>query len=164
MPFDSNCLDTANTHISAAQSSLTRKGALSMPVGLHRRNLGLARAACIQCMHSAFLGSSCGLAAVISFVFLRQVWRSADDPQLAEFLRLMQPRRAGAIWSNEDAELAKQSSQAAGKPRAAGKPQAGGHMAAGSGAALQPTEHVVPASRSKVAAAQPHHKGTAEGE
>ena len=26
----------------------------------------------------------------------------ADDPQLAEFLQLMQPRRAGTIWSNDD--------------------------------------------------------------
>ena len=30
----------------------------------------------------------------------------AEDPQLAEFLRLMQPRRAGNLWSNEDATLA----------------------------------------------------------
>ena len=111
-----------------------------------------------------FLGSSSGLTAVIRCVSLRPVWRSADDPQLAEFLRLMQPRRAGAIWSNEDAELAKQSSQAAApKPRAAGKQQAGGRVAAGSGAALQPTEHGVPAGRSRAAAAQPHHRA-AEGE
>ena len=37
----------------------------------------------------------------------------ADDPQLAEFLQLMQPRRAGTIWSNDDvapAKLAKQGS------------------------------------------------------
>lgn len=96
---------------------------------------------------------------------MRHVRRSADDPQLAEFLRLMQPRRAGAIWSNEDAELAKQSSQAAApKPRAAGKQQTGGRVAAGSGAALQPTEHGVPVSRSRAAAAQPHRGGAAEGE
>ena len=30
----------------------------------------------------------------------------ADDPQLAEFLQLMQPRRAGTIWSNDDVTLA----------------------------------------------------------
>ena len=30
----------------------------------------------------------------------------ADDPQLADFLRLMQPRRAGTIWSNDDVTLA----------------------------------------------------------
>lgn len=29
----------------------------------------------------------------------------ADDPQLAEFLQLMQPRRAGTIWSNDDVTL-----------------------------------------------------------
>ena len=106
-----------------------------------------------------FDGLSSELTAVTRCVSLRQVWRSADDPQLAEFLRLMQPRRAGAIWSNEDAELAKQSSQAAGKP------QAGGHMAAGSGAALQPTEHGVRGSRSRATAVSPsHHGGAAEGE
>ena len=40
---------------------------------------------------------------------------SADDPQLAEFLQLMQPRRAGTIWSNDDVTLA----QPAVKGRAA---------------------------------------------
>ena len=35
-----------------------------------------------------------------------------DDPQLAEFLQLMQPRRAGAIWSNEDVALAQAAKQA----------------------------------------------------
>ena len=30
----------------------------------------------------------------------------ADDPELADFLRLMQPRRAGTIWSNDDVALA----------------------------------------------------------
>ncbi|CAL8464375.1 g3910 [Coccomyxa elongata] len=34
-----------------------------------------------------------------------------EDPKLAEFLQLMQPRRAGAIWSNEDTLLAAASSQ-----------------------------------------------------
>ncbi|KAL3138544.1 hypothetical protein ABBQ32_006320 [Trebouxia sp. C0010 RCD-2024] len=39
-----------------------------------------------------------------------------DDPELAEFLQLMQPRRAGTIWSNDDvapAKLAKQGGAAA---------------------------------------------------
>lgn len=36
----------------------------------------------------------------------RVVLCSADDPQLAEFLQLMQPRRAGTIWSNDDVTLA----------------------------------------------------------
>ncbi|BDA49748.1 Multiple RNA-binding domain-containing protein 1 [Coccomyxa sp. Obi] len=34
-----------------------------------------------------------------------------EDPKLAEFLQLMQPRRAGTIWSNEDTVLAAASSQ-----------------------------------------------------
>lgn len=41
---------------------------------------------------------------------------AADDPELAEFLQLMQPRRAGTIWSNDDvapAKLAKQGGAAA---------------------------------------------------
>ncbi len=48
----------------------------------------------------------------------------ADDPQLAEFLQLMQPRRAGNIWSNEDAQLTQKGSRAAAAqapPQAAGK-------------------------------------------
>ena len=45
----------------------------------------------------------------------------ADDPQLAEFLQLMQPRRAGNIWSNEDVQLAQKGSKAAA---AAALPQA----------------------------------------
>lgn len=48
----------------------------------------------------------------------------ADDPQLAEFLQLMQPRRAGNIWSNEDAHLAQPGSKPAAK--------------SGSGASAQP--------------------------
>ncbi len=36
---------------------------------------------------------------------------SAEDPKLAEFLQLMRPRHAGAIWSNEDAMLAAAASQ-----------------------------------------------------
>lgn len=42
----------------------------------------------------------------------------AEDPQLAEFLQLMQPRRAGKMWSNEDANLATAPEQAV--PRAQG--------------------------------------------
>ena len=54
------------------------------------------------------------------------VFFCADDPQLAEFLQLMQPRRAGNIWSNEDALLAQKSSQAAtgeAPPQAKSRPK-----------------------------------------
>ena len=37
----------------------------------------------------------------------------ADDPQLAEFLQLMQPRRAGTIWSNDDVTLAQATAKGA---------------------------------------------------
>ena len=114
-------------------------------------------------MWGASVCFSAGIPPVIRCVSLRQVWRSADDPQLAEFLRLMQPRRAGNIWSNEDAELAKQSSQAAAKQHAAGKPQAGGRVVAGSGAALQPRKRHVLTSADRAAAAQLHREGAAEG-
>lgn len=45
----------------------------------------------------------------------KPVHEEEDDPQLAEFLQLMQPRRAGTIWSNDDVTLA----QPAVKGRAA---------------------------------------------
>ena len=49
----------------------------------------------------------------------------ADDPQLAEFLQLMQPRRAGTIWSNDDVAPAKLANARTGGAVAAGtKPSA----------------------------------------
>ena len=50
--------------------------------------------------------SSCCKCARRLIVTVSWVVPWAEDPQLAEFLQLMQPRRAGAIWSNEDASLA----------------------------------------------------------
>ena len=135
-----------------------------MPVRLLIKKLGAGESSSLQCRYGASMGFSSGVSAVIRSVSLRQMWRLADDPQLAEFLRLMQPRRAGAIWSNEDAELAKHSSRAAAEPRAAGKQQAGGRVAAGLETSLQPTGHDVSASRSRAAAAQLHHEAAAEGE
>ena len=59
--------------------------------------------------------------------------QSADDPQLAEFLQLMQPRRAGTIWSNDDTALAqatKQSSAGLPLPPNQAKQAKGQHKAA----------------------------------
>ena len=62
----------------------------------------------------------------------------AEDPQLAEFLQLMQPRRAGNLWSNEDATLA---TPAPGKGQLAktGFGSAAVGEAAGGGAAQKPS-------------------------
>ena len=129
-----------------------------------QEKLGPGASSLLRRMHGALLCFPRAVTAVVRCVSLRRVWRSADDPQLAEFLRLMQPRRAGNIWSNEDSELAKQSSQAAAKPRAASKLQAGGLLAAGSEAAPQPTEPGVSARRRRAAAVPPYHEDAAEGE
>lgn len=49
---------------------------------------------------------------------------SADDPQLAEFLQLMQPRRAGTIWSNDDVTLAQPAVKGGAAQSAARQPSA----------------------------------------
>ncbi len=79
---------------------------------------------------------------------MTRLFLSAEDPKLAEFLQLMQPRRAGAIWSNEDTELAAAAAQtrtAAGKagstaPEASndGKALAGDRRQASKGGRMGP--------------------------
>ena len=94
----------------------------------------------------------------------------ADDPQLAEFLQLMQPRRAGNIWSNEDAHLAQPGSKPAAKSGSGATPQpdnqapgaaseAGGQTKSGSKAATsagvaaaKPGKHAVPSNTCTAAA------------
>ena len=63
----------------------------------------------------------------------------AEDPQLAEFMRVMQPRRQAAIWANDDAPQPARPSQAPPAAPAAARAPAGG-AAAPAGPALGPDE------------------------
>ena len=91
---------------------------------------------------------------------------SADDPQLAEFLQLMQPRRAGTIWSNEDAELAQKGSRIA-KAEAPTQADRRAKISSESGSALQKTrasQHAEPAPRSSAWTAEIQPASASAGE
>jgi hypothetical protein len=80
----------------------------------------------------------------------------ADDPQLAEFLQLMQPRRAGNIWSNEDAHLAQPGSKPAAKSGSGATAQPGNRApGAASAAGGQTKSGSKAATTAGVAAAKP---------
>ena len=76
----------------------------------------------------------------------------------------MQPRRAGNIWSNEDAELAKKGHQAAAKAKADSKAQPICKPAAGAKAATQMPKQAEPAASRSAAEAEEYEESASEGE
>lgn len=73
---------------------------------------------------------------------------SAEDPKLAEFLQLMQPRRAGTIWSNEDATLAATSARKLPPPPALAAPAAAASGTATGGGKSSKHQNAAPVTRS----------------